>query len=444
MPTPMDDSPVDLETLLVRARAKAEAGKLDGALAAFRHILEREPGHAEAHAWVSREMFRRGDLAGAVRHCELALDGNPADLTLHNNLATAHLALLKADTAEQALAAICAELPFAFTSLLHLSRLAEVRGDARGAVIGYLRAIKTAQGRGFWSGDDNTPPWLRAAVQHAMKIADDGRGSLFLDWMRPWIKKHGRAEMRRVAECVAMYLGVNPTIYADPRQRPSFLYFPGLPVSPVFERDVLQFGEWYEAQADTIREEMLHVLDQGGDAVQPFHYDVPEERRDTLTRGAWDASFFFDAGERITAHHAACPETSKVLDHLPLDHVRDHGPEVCFSILRPGAQILPHRGVTNTRSVLHLGLVIPDGCALNLVGVQQVEWQPGRCFAFDDTYEHEAWNRSDTTRVVLLGDIWNPYLRPPEREAVASLVEFIGDFNRATTAAAPAAPSPGA
>jgi len=29
---------------------------------------------------------------------------------------------------------------------------------------------------------------------------------------------------------------------------------------------------------------------------------------------------------------------------------------------------------------------------------------------FDDTYEHEAWNRSGETRVVLILDCWNPYL----------------------------------
>jgi aspartate beta-hydroxylase len=49
---------------------------------------------------------------------------------------------------------------------------------------------------------------------------------------------------------------------------------------------------------------------------------------------------------------------------------------------------------------------------------------------FDDTFEHEAWNRSDQTRVVLILDCWNPHLTAVEREAVAAMVETIGDFNR--------------
>ena len=50
---------------------------------------------------------------------------------------------------------------------------------------------------------------------------------------------------------------------------------------------------------------------------------------------------------------------------------------------------------------------------------------------FDDTYEHEAWNRGLQTRVVLIIDVWNPHLTVAERNAVAALVEAMGDFNRA-------------
>jgi beta-hydroxylase len=38
------------------------------------------------------------------------------------------------------------------------------------------------------------------------------------------------------------------------------------------------------------------------------------------------------------------------------------------------------------------------------VGDQVQDWQEGKCLVFDDTTEHEAWNRGDRTRVVLLID----------------------------------------
>ena len=38
---------------------------------------------------------------------------------------------------------------------------------------------------------------------------------------------------------------------------------------------------------------------------------------------------------------------------------------------------------------------------------------------FDDTIEHEAWNDSVETRVILIFDVWNPFLSEAERELVS-------------------------
>ena len=35
---------------------------------------------------------------------------------------------------------------------------------------------------------------------------------------------------------------------------------------------------------------------------------------------------------------------------------------------------------------------------------------------FDDTIEHEAWNRSDRMRAILIFDVWNPYITETERD----------------------------
>ena len=42
---------------------------------------------------------------------------------------------------------------------------------------------------------------------------------------------------------------------------------------------------------------------------------------------------------------------------------------------------------------------------------------------FDDTIEHEAWNRSDSPRAVLIFDIWNPFLSEAERDFVRAATE---------------------
>ena len=127
---------------------------------------------------------------------------------------------------------------------------------------------------------------------------------------------------------------------------------------------------------------------------------------------------------------ALCPRTAALLDALPLCRIREHAPEVMFSVLTPGTHILPHRGVTNTRVVCHLPLIVPEDCAL-VVGGETHAWREGEAVAFDDTYEHEAWNRGSSTRVVLIIDVWNPHLTAAERDAVATLAGSMGEFNKA-------------
>lgn len=427
----------DIPALLSSARQLRDRGHADAAAATYALILERQPTLLEAHAFLAGHALQGGALAAAVAHGERALQADPDDVRMHALLGDALRRLMPLAHAERTLQDLLDTQPQAFTSGLHHAWLLERRGETRAALLGYLRAIKTAQLRGFWLDDDTTPPWLRAQVQHAMRQATSGRRQLLHDLLDGLAARYGRDELSRVAACLAMYLGESPTVHADPRQRPTFLYFPGLPATPVFDRAQLPFADAFEARMPAIREEMFSVL-TGSNGIEPFHYDLTREQRETMTRGAaWDAYFFDRDGVRLQDHHTSCPQTSATLAELPLDHIRDHGPEVCFSILRPGAHILPHRGVTNTRAVLHLGLVIPDDCALHLVDVGEVHWQEGRCFAFDDTYEHEAWNRSGATRVILLADIWNPYLSETERAAVADLIAAIGDLNRATAATMP-------
>jgi aspartate beta-hydroxylase len=67
------------------------------------------------------------------------------------------------------------------------------------------------------------------------------------------------------------------------------------------------------------------------------------------------------------------------------------------------------------------------------VGGETHIWQTDRVVTFDDTYEHEAWNRSNALRVVLICDVWNPHLSEAEQAACHDLIEGIGDFRKAVT-----------
>ena len=114
------------------------------------------------------------------------------------------------------------------------------------------------------------------------------------------------------------------------------------------------------------------------------------------------------------------PRTAALVESLPICRIDGRAPNVFFSILRPGSHIPPHTGVTNVRGVVHLPLIVPDGCEFR-VGGETRSWVKGAALAFDDTIEHEAWNRSTQDRAVLIIDVWNPYLSDHERTMIGRL-----------------------
>ena len=360
---------------------------------------------------------------------EGALQGNDAQALW--NLGSSYLALEKFDAAQRALGRAVELAPKAFMVRLHYAHALERLGHERAALTNYFGAITQAQLQNRWLSDESTAPPLRMLVKHAMAFTYDGRKRVLESLLTPLHAQHGEEALRRVADSLQIYLGALPANYPDPRQRPKFLYFPGLPATTYFARELFGWYEAFEAEFAAIRAELAAVM-AAQQGIEPFlKFHKPEDVRGYLGgvgKPVWDAYFFYRHGERYPEHHRDCPRTSAALEAVPLCRIREHGPEVCFSVLTPGTHILPHRGVTNTRLVTHLPLIVPDNCAIKVGGEERV-WREGECFTFDDTFEHEAWNRSDSTRVVMLLDVWNPHLTPVEREAVTTLVEGIGDFN---------------
>jgi aspartate beta-hydroxylase len=61
----------------------------------------------------------------------------------------------------------------------------------------------------------------------------------------------------------------------------------------------------------------------------------------------------------------------------------------------------------------YLPLVMPkagDGSPAAVLKIDGSEYRltEGQCMLWDDTYPHEAWNRSDEVRIVLLLDVRRP------------------------------------
>ncbi|MGH8122383.1 MAG: aspartyl/asparaginyl beta-hydroxylase domain-containing protein [Rudaea sp.] len=422
-----------LDAALQIARRAAEQGRDAEAENAFARILTLDPEHAEALHFCGLMALTRGDAQNAVHLLDRACSGASVNAVFLKNLGLAHIAASQPDEARPVLERALQIDPEFVVARLFLGRALEGAGDRHEALKHYFRAILGAQAKGRWRNDETTAPGLREDVKHAMGFIDVERKLLFVRALEPLREAHGEASLARVMHCIDVYVELAPESYPDPRQRPKFLYFPDLPTTPYFDRALFPWYAQLEENFSVIRDELLAVLhDEQG--IEPFlklasAEDAPQYLAGAGGKPVWDAFFFYRHGERLDANCARCPRTAAIIDSLPVVRIREHAPEICFSVLTPGTHILLHRGVTNTRLVTHLPLIVPGNCALTVGGEQRV-WQEGQCFTFDDTFEHEAWNRGESTRVVMLLDCWNPYLTEVEREAVALLVGAIGDFNR--------------
>lgn len=419
----------DVQTLM-------QQGRLDEAERLARQSLQARPGDVESLDVLGLIALRRGQLPRAQQLLESAIESNPNHALSRHYLGRVHDASGNVDGALAAHGAAIKLAPGMFIIRLHYALALERAGQIDQAAIQYFRASNDAQAQGRWLSPETTAPALRPMVEHAVLTVRATRKQTFANLFEPLRQKFGADSLERIERSLRIYFKEEAPVYADPRQQPTFLYVPDVPPAAYLDRSLFPWIEQLEAQTDAIRQELLQLLRTDAGRERVFNTEEIEKQnlRGLQRPPSWNGYYFYRHGERRADNCAACPVTAKTLDILPLSHVRDHGPEVLFSVFTAGTHLLPHRGVTNSRLVGHLPLLVPPDCALN-VGGEVHEWREGRAVVFDDTYEHEAWNRSDRTRVVLIFDIWNPYLTEAERAAVELIVPAMGDFRKAAEAA---------
>lgn len=205
--------------------------------------------------------------------------------------------------------------------------------------------------------------------------------------------------------------------YKVPMQRPLIFCMPDLPAAEVESNDAFPWVASLEGAAATIRNEYEAAMGMGAD-VQPYVPEGTNAPSWEQLQGSldWSAIHLYQ-GARATPMLERFPGTSEALRAVDLVRIDGVPMEVFFSRLKPGAHIPPHHGLTNARVTVHLPLIVPGDSEIR-VGTHRHQWQQGRIFAFDDSFEHEAWNRSDADRVVLIFEAYHPDLSLQERQAI--------------------------
>ena len=350
-----------------------------------------------------------GDAAAAAELFAAAAALDPRGLPLWMNLAKARRAL--GDDAGEG-AALAKALAIDARDIGALIRSAER----------YQRLGALARANAAWSGVLAVAPPLaecsgplRDAVAHATGFvaARNADFAAAIDTALAPVRETVPAPARHRADTAIRAATGQRRIYTN---ECAGLHFPFLPADEFFARDHFPWFASLEAHTPAIRAEALTLL--GHDGVKPYvamEPGAPPNKWTPLDNSLdWGAYHLWQYGRMIPAAVARCPATAAALADVPQTELPGRAPTAFFSILKPRTRIPPHTGVTNTRTIVHLPLIVPPGCGFR-VGGETREWVEGHAFAFDDTIEHEAWNDSEEPRVVLILDVWNPYLTPVEK-----------------------------
>ncbi|MBV9219684.1 MAG: aspartyl/asparaginyl beta-hydroxylase domain-containing protein [Methylobacteriaceae bacterium] len=175
---------------------------------------------------------------------------------------------------------------------------------------------------------------------------------------------------------------------------------------PVYDTAIFPWVREIEAEWRLIRAELDKVLARKSDL--PAFQEISTDVRTISKDAGWKTFFLAGFGLKSDQNIRQCPETWRIAQRIPGLKT------VMFSVFEPGKRLPPHRGPYNGFLRLHLGLIVPeprDRVGIR-VGDQVCHWSEGKALVFDDAYEHEAWNETDRTRVVLFVDFLKPLRFP--------------------------------
>ncbi|MBV9637173.1 MAG: aspartyl/asparaginyl beta-hydroxylase domain-containing protein [Methylobacteriaceae bacterium] len=175
---------------------------------------------------------------------------------------------------------------------------------------------------------------------------------------------------------------------------------------PVYDTAIFPWVREIEAEWRLIRAELDKVLARKSDL--PAFQEISTDVRTISKDAGWKTFFLAGFGLKSDQNIRQCPETWRIAQRIPGLKT------VMFSVFEPGKRLPPHRGPYNGFLRLHLGLIVPeprDKVGIR-VGDQVCHWSEGKALVFDDAYEHEAWNETDRTRVVLFVDFLKPLRFP--------------------------------
>src|ERR1700693_6075565 len=168
-----------------------------------------------------------------------------------------------------------------------------------------------------------------------------------------------------------------------------------------------------------IREEAERLLEHQADLAN--FQDISKDQIEITDDDRWKTFFIYGYGFEAKLGVGMGPRTAALMREIP------GMTTAMISILSPRKHVLDHRGPYKGVLRYHLALIVPkdaEACRIR-VGEDIRHWGEGHSLVFDDTFNHEVWNDTDETRVVLFVDVRRPL---PCRESLINraIVRAIG------------------
>lgn len=415
----------ETRALVAQAIQLAKAGRMQEAESAFRALLESHPQTIEAHSFLAALALREDRPADAITHYTVCCGLEPGNLKYSLLLAVAKEKIGDFSGAVEIYLAAFRLNPRDTRLALYAGNALEAVGRREEAAIVFTLgddvngAVRTAR------DDPSADPGIRARAATADRVfrefftdfharAVDEAESLAVQRLGP----AKAPDLSRVRRAIWTQTNDGPVGYRTPKQEPSIFYMPDLDPVPSVPRDQLPWADLVEAATADIRAEYLAAIESGSSMAPYIAASMTDPAWQKL-RGQQDwSSFHLYAGARATPFTRIFPKTLKALERAGIMPLVCGVPvELFFSRLKAGAHIPPHFGAINSRLTVHLPLIVPEQCSIR-VGNEIHTWSEGKLFAFDDSFEHEAWNRSTSDRVVLIFEAHRPDLSLEERKAI--------------------------
>ena len=406
-----------LAALVQSATIAAGRGAWAEAEAGWNRVLARAPRHHQALFSLGVHALQRNDFPLALERLAAAGKVAPADPMIPLTIAVAAGQMGDLDMQWQAIQATLAIDAYFLPGLLAKGAFEEQSGQGKASALTFANALKIAPPESHW------PRELAPQLRHARQAVTANAAAF-------------SAHLERQTE--AAVAGLDPLVAGRWREAASImtgrtapylsqsnqLHVPRLPAIPFYDRADFPWVAELEAQTNAIRAELMAVLAEQADEFVPYityQPGDPVNQWQALNHSRrWSTYVLWRSGAPVAENLARCPQTAKALAAVEMADIGGLCPNVMFSALAPHTEIPPHHGETNARLVVHLPLVVPQGCSYR-VGFEERKWTEGEVLIFDDTLEHTARNDSDQLRTVLIFDVWNPLLTKAEREMVGAM-----------------------